>query len=357
MRHVLLVGIVLCFGCSSDERSIEKAATWLCQQNMLLEPNADGLPEGQDLATYVDAEDLRFIDAQRREEALQQEGNPWAAMGESWATSITQATLPAVRAMREAMAAHTECEVRITMGDGGQASVAINRTVPELVGRSPLERLQDLASLGSHEERVEAAEGWYGAATSNAHEGVVLEFRESGERWRAFYGLERRAWRTELEAAERALETAQEELATHERLQGMFEVSSSSFELHRRRFLGPEPSLELAFRNRSEVTLTRAVLHGYLRTEGRAEPWISAPVSIGFEGGLGPGASDTGSYRPGFGSDWRTTSIPEGAVMTVEVVALEGADPIVRVRRRAEIESDIEDRRASIERLQTLLGG
>ena len=104
------------------------------------------------------------------------------------------------------------------------------------------------------------------------------------------------------------------------------EVTRSRFYLREQQFGGPEPIIELTVHNGTEHAVSRAYFQGRLATPGRSVAWLDESFNYSVSGGLEPGETASWSLAPNMFSEWgRVGSIP-GAVFTVTVVRVDGAD-------------------------------
>lgn len=86
-----------------------------------------------------------------------------------------------------------------------------------------------------------------------------------------------------------------------------------------------ESVIELSVTNGTDTPISRAYFHGVVASPGRSVPWISEDFNYSIRGGLEPGESATWKLNPNMFSAW-ATDVPSDAVLTVEVVKLDGPD-------------------------------
>jgi hypothetical protein len=121
----------------------------------------------------------------------------------------------------------------------------------------------------------------------------------------------------ELEKKTAAAQLAKQKLAT-------FQVTRSRFYRTRNSFM-EEPVIELSVTNGTPHPISRAYFKGTVASPGRSIPWISEDFNYSISGGLEPGESATWRLSPNMFSAWGTKTPPD-AVLTVEVVRLDGPD-------------------------------
>jgi uncharacterized protein DUF6694 len=122
---------------------------------------------------------------------------------------------------------------------------------------------------------------------------------------------------SELEKKAAAAQAAKQQLAA-------FQVTRSRFYRYRSGFL-EEPVIELSISNGTPHAISRAYFHGTVASPGRSVPWVSEDFNYSIPGGLEPGESATWKLKPNMFSAWGTKTPPD-AVLTVEVVRLDGPD-------------------------------
>lgn len=105
-----------------------------------------------------------------------------------------------------------------------------------------------------------------------------------------------------------------------------FEVNRSRFRQVPQRFGGPEPVINLTVRNGTSAAISRAYFVGTVATPGRSVPWIRESFNYQIAGGLEPGETAEWSLAPNQFSPWGKTDVPAGAVLTIDVVKLDGPD-------------------------------
>jgi hypothetical protein len=86
-----------------------------------------------------------------------------------------------------------------------------------------------------------------------------------------------------------------------------------------------EPVIELSVTNGTRSAISRAYFHGIVASPGRSVPWINEDFNYPIRGGLEPGESATWRLNPNTFSGWGTKT-PSDAILTVEVVKLDGPD-------------------------------
>jgi hypothetical protein len=110
-----------------------------------------------------------------------------------------------------------------------------------------------------------------------------------------------------------------------EQLQG-FEVTQSKFYKRKDYFGSPEPIIELTVKNGTSSAISRAYFKGTLASPNRSVPWLTDDFNYQIAGGLEPGESTTWNLAPNQFSDWGTVNAPKDAILTVEVLRIDGPD-------------------------------
>lgn len=105
-----------------------------------------------------------------------------------------------------------------------------------------------------------------------------------------------------------------------------FEVLRSRFQMRERRYLGAEPIIELTVRNGTNHAVSRAYFRGTLASPGRSVPWIRETFNYSIPGGLEPAEEATWTLAPNMFSEWGTVDAPADAVLTVNVLRIDGPD-------------------------------
>lgn len=122
----------------------------------------------------------------------------------------------------------------------------------------------------------------------------------------------------ELEAKNREAELAKEELSN-------FEVSRSRF-YKREDMFRDQPVIELTVKNNTEHAISRAYFRGTYATPGRQVPWLVDEFNYSISGGLEPGEEQSWSLAPNQFGDWGRLEERSDAVLTIEVIRLDGPD-------------------------------
>lgn len=209
MRNLVWVGMVLVSllsGCSA-ESEIRKKVDFACRHVSLQSPTLIGLPEGAKAEQVLRKEDLQFLqDKERSDDA-------------GFAAAMKVALLPAMRAIAEARAVVTTCEMTGLTQTEGRATVTVKETTPKPPAENlagSLERLGEISKLDTHAARVAKAKEWFAQSTDKVvieHSVTVLK-TESG-------------WRVDLQLPEKAKEVADRksrEAMVEKLLKGAFEV-------------------------------------------------------------------------------------------------------------------------------------
>lgn len=120
----------------------------------------------------------------------------------------------------------------------------------------------------------------------------------------------------ELEAKSAQFEVARTELSR-------FEVTRARLS-HQETLIGSEPVIELSVLNGTDHPIRRAYFRGVVQSPDRSVPWIEEDFNYQIRGGLEPGEAADWRLAPNMFSPWGTTDVPPDAVLTVEVVRLDG---------------------------------
>jgi hypothetical protein len=110
-----------------------------------------------------------------------------------------------------------------------------------------------------------------------------------------------------------------------EQLRG-FEVTQSKFYKRKDYFGSLEPIIELTVKNGTSSAISRAYFKGTLASPNRSVPWLTDDFNYQISGGLEPGESTTWKLAPNQFSDWGTVDAPKDAILTVEVLQIDGPD-------------------------------
>jgi hypothetical protein len=87
-----------------------------------------------------------------------------------------------------------------------------------------------------------------------------------------------------------------------------------------------EPKIELTVVNGTSIPVSRAYFVGTIASPGRAVPWHRGDFNYQIRGGLEPGEQASWVLEPNMFSGWGNIHPPKDAVMTVELVQLDGPD-------------------------------
>jgi uncharacterized protein DUF6694 len=87
-----------------------------------------------------------------------------------------------------------------------------------------------------------------------------------------------------------------------------------------------DPIVELTVRNGTGHAISRAYFLGTLASPGRSVPWVKDEFSYQIRGGLEPGEEASWRLSLNMFGDWGSVKAPSEAILTVEVVRLDGAD-------------------------------
>ena len=150
------------------------------------------------------------------------------------------------------------------------------------------------------------------AAEIVAEADAIIAPRKAAERTQALAEIK------ELDAKKAGALAARAQLAR-------FEVTRSRFRMLPRESVGPKPVIELRGEERDRRCRVASLLPGHGCQSGRVVPWIEEDFNFEIASGLEPGEVGDWTIEPNQ-YKWRQTAVPKDAVMTVEVVRLDGAD-------------------------------
>ena len=145
-----------------------------------------------------------------------------------------------------------------------------------------------------------------------AHAEQLRKDREEKERTQALAEIK------ELEGKQAKAAQAREKLVAFEVVRSRFYKSSG--------FLGDQPVIELTVKNGTATAVSRAHFRGTLASPGRSVPWLRDDFNYEISGGLEPGETATWRLSPNMFSDWGKVEAPKDAVLTVDVVRIDGPD-------------------------------
>ncbi|WP_349971393.1 DUF6694 family lipoprotein [Pseudomonas caspiana] len=118
-----------------------------------------------------------------------------------------------------------------------------------------------------------------------------------------------------------------------------FSVSNVRFYKEKTKYL-TQPKIELSVANGTGVSISRAYFKGTLASPERSVPWLVSTFNYEVSGGLEAGESQSWVLAPNRYGDWGKVEPAENAVLTVEVVRLDGPDNKVILDSRLFTESD-----------------
>ena len=121
----------------------------------------------------------------------------------------------------------------------------------------------------------------------------------------------------ELEARQERADSGRTELVK-------FVVLRSRFYQRRNVLDMAEPIIELTVRNGTNHAISRAYFVGTLSSPGRSVPWLRESFNHSIRGGIEPGEQATLTLAPNMFSDWAKVKPPRDAILTVDVVRLDG---------------------------------
>ncbi|MBF8728703.1 DUF6694 family lipoprotein [Pseudomonas putida] len=106
-----------------------------------------------------------------------------------------------------------------------------------------------------------------------------------------------------------------------------FEVVKSRYYKRKAEYSFMDDSvIELSVKNGTDKAVSRAFFKGTISSPGRSVPWLVDEFNYSIAGGMEPGESQSWSLAPNSYSDWGKVNPPKDAILTLEVVGLNGAD-------------------------------
>lgn len=105
-----------------------------------------------------------------------------------------------------------------------------------------------------------------------------------------------------------------------------FEITRSRFYKEKRKYLGEQAIIEVSVKNGTSHPISRAYFNGVLASPARSIPWHEDSFNYSISGGLEPGEEASWSLAPNMYSGWGKAETHEGAVFTVTVDRLDGAN-------------------------------
>lgn len=127
----------------------------------------------------------------------------------------------------------------------------------------------------------------------------------------------------QLQAIEQAAQQAAVEMAKFQILTSEFyfaEKNKTTITPH------GQPVVVAKVLNGTPYAVARVGFKGTVASPGRATPWFVGTVEIPIPGGIEPGESPTWEITPNMYTDWGKLSAPQGALFSLEIIKLEGAD-------------------------------
>lgn len=183
--HALTLLLLLVpLACKSDGEHITEKALWLCRYNQLDRPKPEFIPARYHAGDYFIAQDLAVI--------AKQTNTQFRALDSDTTAQLQAMVYPAGKAVADAVAAQTECQIRIVRHDSHWAVLEITRAAPVfkgIDGAGQMARFAELLQLDTHAHRVKRVNTWLQGAhltTSGPHK-LIMHNTQQG--WRAYFGL------------------------------------------------------------------------------------------------------------------------------------------------------------------------
>ena len=172
---------------------------------------------------------------------------------------------------------------------------------------------EEATKIGTTEAKMKAAlNGKTGEEVIAAAQEVIRQ-REEKEKEQALLEIKELQDKRE-EAEKNKLELAK------------FEILRSRFYKQEQEFFGKQPIIELTVKNSTPFPVSRAYFIGTLASLKRTIPWLKDSFNYEIPGGLESGEEASWRLAPNMFSEWGTVAVPKDAILTVEVVKLDGAD-------------------------------
>lgn len=121
-----------------------------------------------------------------------------------------------------------------------------------------------------------------------------------------------------------------------------FRVIRSRFYKQEQTYGSPKPVIELSVINWTTLPVSRVYFKGTLASPNRSIPWLTETFNYQIPGGIEPGEEAEWSLAPNMFSDWGKVRAPSDAILTVEVVRLDGVDGKALFSSRVFSKSDAE---------------
>ena len=84
------------------------------------------------------------------------------------------------------------------------------------------------------------------------------------------------------------------------------------------------PIIELTVKNGTQHSVSRTYFRGTLASPDRAVPWLTNDFSHQIQGGIEPGETATWQCRMDMFRQWAVVQVPSDAILTVEVLRIDG---------------------------------
>ncbi|MGP9696226.1 DUF6694 family lipoprotein [Halomonas sp. AOP27-A1-34] len=103
-----------------------------------------------------------------------------------------------------------------------------------------------------------------------------------------------------------------------------FEIEHARYFVREESYTRGSPVIELRVTNNTGEPVSRGYFRGILQTPGRSVPWVDETFNYSIAGGIEPGETLEWSLAPNQFGPWGNSSIPDDAVLNVEVIRLDG---------------------------------
>ncbi len=141
------------------------------------------------------------------------------------------------------------------------------------------------------------------------------------------------ALRLELEEKQRQQALIEiQELVEKQRKADLAKADLEKFEVRRSRFykredtFSDQPVIDLTVQNNTDFAISRVYFRGTYATPNRQVPWLVDEFNYSISGGLEPRETQSWSLAPNMFGEWGQLEEKSDAVLTVEVIRVDGPD-------------------------------
>ncbi|WP_447896051.1 DUF6694 family lipoprotein [Vreelandella sp. GE22] len=139
--------------------------------------------------------------------------------------------------------------------------------------------------------------------------------------------------RVQGEAPSEQEEVADVDASVAQEMLARFEIDNARYFVREDTYMPGKPVIEMRVTNNTGEPVSRGYFRGILQTPGRSVPWVDDTFNYSIAGGIEPGETLEWSLAPNQFSAWGNSSIPDDAVLNVEVIRLDGpgGEPLWRM--------------------------